>query len=107
MRGYGEGAIGAGRSCLVANNELTFPLNKRMDGAIFLDGGTDLGSGRHVPGNPSLRQGKPGSGIGLGYGLRFKSQFGHFQIDYAINAFHRKSQDPPRRRWTTSNLGKN
>lgn len=91
VRGYGEGAIGAGRSCLVANNELTFPLNKRMDGAIFLDGGTDLGSGRHVPGNPSLRQGKPGSGIGLGYGLRFKSQFGHFQIDYAINAFHQKT----------------
>ncbi|KAF8009396.1 hypothetical protein BT93_J0396 [Corymbia citriodora subsp. variegata] len=91
VRGYGEGAIGAGRSCLVANSELTFPLNKMLDGAIFLDGGTDLGSGRHVPGNPSLRQGKPGSGIGLGYGLRFKSQFGHFQIDYAINAFQQKT----------------
>lgn len=42
-------------------------------------------------GNPSLRQGKPGSGIGLGYGFRFKSQYGHFQVDYAINAFHQRT----------------
>ncbi|XVE79156.1 hypothetical protein DITRI_Ditri14bG0035300 [Diplodiscus trichospermus] len=26
VRGYGEGAVGSGRSCLVANTELTFPL---------------------------------------------------------------------------------
>lgn len=26
VRGYGEGAVGCARSCLVANNELTFPL---------------------------------------------------------------------------------
>ena len=26
VRGYGEGAVGTGRSCLVANSELTLPL---------------------------------------------------------------------------------
>lgn len=26
VRGYGEGAVGSGRSCLVANSEITFPL---------------------------------------------------------------------------------
>lgn len=26
VRGYGEGAVGSGRSCLVANTELTLPL---------------------------------------------------------------------------------
>lgn len=26
VRGYGEGAVGCGRSCLIANSELTFPL---------------------------------------------------------------------------------
>lgn len=26
VRGYGEGAVGCGRSCLVANTELTFPM---------------------------------------------------------------------------------
>ncbi|KAK4780135.1 hypothetical protein SAY87_016241 [Trapa incisa] len=91
VRGYGEGSIGSGRSCLVANSELTIPLNKMMEGALFLDCGTDLGSDRHVPGNPALRQGKPGSGLGLGYGLRFKSPFGHFQVDYAINSFQQRT----------------
>ncbi|GKU93735.1 hypothetical protein SLEP1_g7303 [Rubroshorea leprosula] len=62
-----------------------------LDGSLFLDCGTDLGSGRHVPGNPALRQGKPGCGVGAGYGIRFKSPFGHFQIDYAINAFQQKT----------------
>lgn len=44
-----------------------------------------------VSGNPALRLGKPGCGVGLGYGLRFKSQFGHFVVDYAINAFQQKT----------------
>ncbi|KAG2371567.1 Outer envelope protein [Vigna angularis] len=109
VRGYGEGAVGSGRSCLVANSELTLPLNKMLEGAIFLDCGTDLRSGHLVPGgvtniillkllanlhfcgNPALRQGKPGSGVGMGYGLRFKSQFGHFQVDYAVNAFQQRT----------------
>lgn len=26
VRGYGDGAVGSGRSCMVANGELTFPL---------------------------------------------------------------------------------
>lgn len=42
-------------------------------------------------GNPAMRQGKPGSGFGFGYGLRFKSQFGHFQADYAVNAFQQST----------------
>uniref|UniRef100_A0A7C8ZWJ1 Bacterial surface antigen (D15) domain-containing protein n=1 Tax=Opuntia streptacantha TaxID=393608 RepID=A0A7C8ZWJ1_OPUST len=91
VRGYGEGAVGTGRSCLVANSELTFPLSKMLEGAVFMDYGSDLGSGRLVPGNPALRQGKPGTGIGFGYGLRFKSQLGHFQVDYAINGYQQKT----------------
>ncbi|KAH9659494.1 Outer envelope protein 39 [Citrus sinensis] len=91
VRGYGEGAVGSGRSCLVANTELTFPLNNMLEGAVFMDCGTDLGSGRLVPGNPALRQGKPGSGAGLGYGLRYRSPFGSLQLDCAINAFQQKT----------------
>uniref|UniRef100_A0A2P2KXW6 Bacterial surface antigen (D15) domain-containing protein n=1 Tax=Rhizophora mucronata TaxID=61149 RepID=A0A2P2KXW6_RHIMU len=91
VRGYGEGAVGSGRSCLVANSELTFPLNKMLEGVIFLDYGTDMGSGRLVPGNPALRQGKPGSGVGLGYGFRFKCPLGHLHADYAINSFQQKT----------------
>lgn len=91
VRGYGEGAVGSGRSCLVLNSELTMPLTKELEGAVFMDCGTDLGSAHHVPGNPALRQGKPGFGIGFGYGLRFNSQLGQLRIDYAINAFQRKT----------------
>ncbi|KAK9279846.1 hypothetical protein L1049_013528 [Liquidambar formosana] len=91
VRGYGKGAVGSGTSCLLANSELIFPLNKMLEGTIFLDCGTDLGSGHRVPGNPALRRGKPGSGVGLGYGLRFKSRLVHFRVDYAINAFQQRS----------------
>lgn len=91
VRGYGEGAVGSGRCCLVGNSELTLPLNNMLEGAVFLDCGTDLGSGRHVPGNPALRHGKPGNGVGFGYGFRFKSQVGQLQVDYAINAFQQRT----------------
>jgi len=30
VRGYGEGAVGSGRSCLVANSELTLPLVRNI-----------------------------------------------------------------------------
>ncbi|XP_076942748.1 outer envelope protein 39, chloroplastic-like [Bidens hawaiensis] len=91
VRGYGEGAVGSGRSCLVANAELTFPMNHMLDGALFCDFGSDLGSGRYVPGNPGLRHGKLGNGVGVGYGVRVKFPMGHFQVDYALNDYHQKT----------------
>nr|GLL31347.1 outer envelope protein 80, chloroplastic isoform X1 [Ipomoea trifida]GMD14461.1 outer envelope protein 80, chloroplastic isoform X1 [Ipomoea batatas] len=91
VRGYGEGAIASGRSCLVAKSELTFPFNPMIDGVVFLDFGSDLGSGRHVPGNPTLRHGKPGTGVGVGYGFRLKSRLGHFHVDSAVNAFEQRT----------------
>ncbi|KAH0455473.1 hypothetical protein IEQ34_015505 [Dendrobium chrysotoxum] len=91
IRGYGEGAVGSGRSCLVMNTEFTVPLSKRLEGALFMDCGTDLGSAHLVPGYPAIRQGKPGHGVGLGYGLRLNSHLGQFRVDYAVNALQRKT----------------
>ncbi|XP_072986519.1 outer envelope protein 39, chloroplastic isoform X2 [Typha latifolia] len=90
VRGYGDGAAGSGRSCLVANSELTVPLMNELQGAIFMDCGTDLNSSRLVPGNPALRLGKPGFGVGFGYGIRLNSRLGQVWVDYAINAFQKK-----------------
>lgn len=42
-------------------------------------------------GNPALRQGKPGFGIGFGYGLHFNTDLGQIRVDYAMNAFNRKT----------------
>lgn len=91
VRGYGQGAVGSGRSYVVGNSELIFPLRQMLEGTIFLDCGSDLGSACRVPGNPALRHGKPGNGVGLGCGLRFKSHTGHFQVDYAVNALQQRT----------------
>ncbi|KAL9263719.1 Outer envelope protein 39, chloroplastic-like protein [Drosera capensis] len=85
VRGYHDGAVGNGRSCLVVNTDLTFPLGKMSEGTVFMDYGSDLGSGRLVPGSPAIRQGKPGFGFGIGYGVRILSPLGLFQFDYALN----------------------
>lgn len=42
-------------------------------------------------GNPALRQGKPGSGFGIGFGIRLNSPAGNLKIDYAMNAFQQKT----------------
>ncbi|EPS57333.1 hypothetical protein M569_17483, partial [Genlisea aurea] len=91
IRGYGEGAVGTGRSCFVANNELTLPLNKSLEGFVFLDCGSDLGSGHHVPGFPGPRRGKPGSGLGYGYGIRLRSHLGQLQLDCSVNASNQRT----------------
>ncbi|XP_061366944.1 outer envelope protein 39, chloroplastic-like [Gastrolobium bilobum] len=145
VRGYGEGAVATGQSCLVSTSELAIPLhhsspsyfkvstlsssllnvktalslylwqevknlalreklantdenifassftNKKLTGVIFLDLGSDLRTSRLVPGNPGRRQGKPGSGFGFGYGIRFNTQWAEINVDYAINDFQKRT----------------
>eukprot|EP01018_Ginkgo_biloba_P032555 Gb_22150 [translate_table: standard] len=50
VRGYEEGAVGSGRSCIVASGEISVPMFGPVEGAIFADYGTDLGSGQTVLG---------------------------------------------------------
>ncbi|CAA0841352.1 Outer membrane OMP85 family protein [Striga hermonthica] len=76
---------------LIKHHLLSCVQNPMLKGAVFLDWGSDMSSGRHVPGNPALRHGKPGSGFGFGYGLRFKSPLGHVQVDYAFNAIQQRT----------------
>jgi outer membrane protein insertion porin family len=87
IRGYEEGAVGAGRSFVLGTVEYRFPLfSEFLSGAVFADYGTDLGSGDSVPGNPGGVRGKPGSGFGYGAGVRVQiPQLGALRLDYGLS----------------------
>ena len=85
VRGYDEGDMGAGRSFVEASVEYRFPIISFLGGALFLDAGSDLGTGDDVPGDPAGIRGKPGSGYGYGLGVRIQSPLGPIRIDYGIN----------------------
>ncbi|MEG5061155.1 BamA/TamA family outer membrane protein [Microcoleus sp. A2-C5] len=85
VRGYNEGDMGAGRSFLEGSVEYRFPIISFIGGALFLDAGTDLGTGKDVPGDPAGVRRKPGSGYGYGVGVRIQSPLGPIRIDYGIN----------------------
>lgn len=85
VRGYDEGDVGSGRSFIQATVEYRFPVFSVISGALFLDAATDLGSGDNVPGEPAEVRGKPGNGIGYGFGVRIQSPLGPIRIDYGFN----------------------
>ena len=85
VRGYDEGEVGSGRSFIQATAEYRFPIFAVVGGALFVDVGTDLGTGGNVPGDPAGVRGKPGSGIGYGVGVRVQSPLGPIRIDYGFN----------------------
>jgi len=85
VRGYAEGALGSGRSFLQATAEYRFPIFSILSGVVFLDVGTDLGTGEDVPGEPAEIRDKPGSGFGYGLGIRIQSPIGPIRIDFGIN----------------------
>ncbi|XP_024370540.1 outer envelope protein 80, chloroplastic [Physcomitrium patens] len=85
VRGYDEGSVGSGRSCVVASGEISIPLAGPVEGAVFADYGSDLGSGSTVPGDPAGVRGKPGNGYGYGAGLRVDSPLGPLRLEYAFN----------------------
>ncbi|PSR19112.1 hypothetical protein C8255_03800 [filamentous cyanobacterium CCP3] len=85
IRGYDEGEVGSGRSYAQFTAEYRFPLFSFLGGALFVDVGSDLGSGNAVPGAPGPSRGKPGSGIGYGAGVRLSTPLGPLRIDYGFN----------------------
>jgi outer membrane protein insertion porin family len=85
IRGYEEGDVGSGRSFVQATAEYRFPLFSIVGGTLFVDAGTDLGTGTEVPGDPAGVRGKPGSGFGYGAGVRITTPLGPLRIDYGFN----------------------
>jgi len=85
VRGYDIGALGAGRSFVQATAEYRFPVFSIIGGALFVDVGTDLGTGDDVPGEPAEVRDKPGTGFGAGAGVRVQSPLGQIRIDFGVN----------------------
>lgn len=86
VRGFEEGAVGAGTSFVLATAEYRFPLfTEFLNGALFADYGTDLGTGDSVPGDPAGDRGKPGSGFGYGAGVRVQTPLGALRLDYGLS----------------------
>lgn len=81
VRGYEEGALGSGRSFVQASVEYRFPVFSVVSGALFLDFGSDLGTGTRT----AEVLNKNGSGYGYGLGVRVQSPLGPIRIDYGIN----------------------
>jgi outer membrane protein insertion porin family len=85
IRGYDEGDVGAGKSFLQGTLEYRFPVFSVISGALFVDAGTDLGTGASIKGDPAGLRGKPGSGLGYGLGVRIQSPLGPIRIDYGFS----------------------
>jgi outer membrane protein insertion porin family len=85
VRGYDSGELGSGRSFVQATVEYRFPIFAIVGGALFADIGTDLGTADDVPGSPAEIRDKPGSGFGVGVGVRIQSPLGPLRVDYAVN----------------------
>jgi outer membrane protein insertion porin family len=84
VRGWREGEVGSGRTFIQGTAEYRFPVFSFVGGALFADFATDIGSGDSVPGNPAGARDKPGSGYGVGLGVRVKSPLGPIRVDYTI-----------------------
>jgi outer membrane protein insertion porin family len=85
IRGWEEGYVASGKSFAQATIEYRFPLFSVVSGALFIDAGSDLGTGQSVKGNPGGVRGKPGSGLGYGVGVRIQSPLGPLRIDWGFN----------------------
>jgi outer membrane protein insertion porin family len=85
VRGYEDGEVGSARSFVQATAEYRFPIFSLVNGALFVDAATDLGTGSSVIGDPAGARRKPGSGFGYGVGARINSPLGPIRIDYGWN----------------------
>ncbi|PSB19862.1 hypothetical protein C7B65_09300 [Phormidesmis priestleyi ULC007] len=85
VRGYDAGDIGISRTYVLASAEYRFPIYSIIGGAVFADFASDLGSSRSVLGQPGIERGRPGSGFGIGAGVRLKSPLGVIRADFGLN----------------------
>lgn len=84
VRGYREGDIASSRSYLQLSAEYRFPIYRFVGGVLFADFGSDLGTSDNVLGEPGVKRDKPGSGFGVGTGVRLNTPIGIIRADFGI-----------------------
>lgn len=85
VRGWDTGRIATSRSFIEASAEYRFPIYRFIGGAAFVDFGSDLGTSGDVLGEPGVIRGKPGTGLGYGFGVRINSPFGILRGDLGFS----------------------
>ncbi|MDJ0898621.1 MAG: BamA/TamA family outer membrane protein [Xenococcus sp. MO_188.B8] len=93
VRGYKGGAVGTGKSFILASAEYRFPIASELkiivdfdlQGALFFDYVNDLNTAGEVIGEPANVRLKPGNGYGYGLALQAKTDFGLIRGDFAFN----------------------
>ncbi len=83
VRGWGSCDLAVSRSFVEGTAEYRFPVWRMISGALFVDGGSDLGSQKAVPGKPGKLLQKSGSGFSLGGGIGVKTPIGPLRLDVA------------------------
>lgn len=92
VRGYETGKLASGRHYGLASVEYRFPIKRTgrgllgaIGGVIFADVGTDFGTASTVIGEPGVVRRKPGTGAGLGFGLRVNTPLGTIRGDLGVS----------------------
>lgn len=93
IRGYSGGEVGSGSSYFLASTEYRYPIINDLhilvdfdiQGSLFFDYGSDLGTAEEAIGEPAIVRNKGGDGFGYGLGLHAKTGFGLFRLEFAGN----------------------
>ena len=83
VRGWASCDLGVSKSFVEGTIEYRFPVWKMISGALFVDGGSDLGSQKDVPGKPGKLLQKSGTGYSLGGSVGVKTPIGPLRLDVA------------------------
>jgi outer membrane protein assembly factor BamA len=92
VRGYETGKLASGRDYGLASVEYRFPIRqfgrglvRAVGGVVFADVGTDFGTDASVLGEPGVVRHKPGTGAGVGFGLRLNTPLGIIRGDLGVS----------------------
>lgn len=93
VRAYGASEISTARSFIQASGEYRFPIVNLntwdqtipLNGVLFIDYASDLGTADAVIGQPAVVRERTGEGMGYGLGLQALTPLGMMRTEFALN----------------------